>query len=90
MTNLDEAVKAAEEWYQQYEELCLPFSKVQKLILSGHEGQDELKSKYDNLMVWKNDIKLKFEGHETGNLNKIHKWNQIALDCRALVSTEVK
>ena len=41
-------------------------------------------------MAMKAEIRLKFEEGDTRVLNKIHKWNQVALDCRALVNQKEK
>lgn len=41
-------------------------------------------------MARREELGLKFEGGDTRVLNKINKWNQLALDCRALVNTKEK
>ena len=61
--------------------------KIKKRIIAGHESQDDLKSKYEEVKARKVEIKLKIEDPETKMLNKINRWNSIALDCRALVAS---
>lgn len=68
----------------------MPDWQIKKLILEGHAKQDDLKVKYDKVMAMKTEIKLKLAEGDTRVLNKIHKWNQVALDCRSLVDKSKK
>ena len=79
-----------EAWYLDFEKLNVTGPNLIKLITDGHESQDELKAKYDALIAQKTELRLKFEdgGQEARVLNKIQKWNQVAIDCRKLVSAD--
>ena len=87
---LQNSIQAAEDWYANFEELHVPDWTIKKWIRAGHAKQDWLKAKYDSVMASKEKIQLKFEEGDTRVLNKINKWNQVALDCRALVNTKDK
>ena len=90
IASLEKAVNDAEAWYRLFEPLHVPDWQIKKWIIAGHKSQDDLKAKYDVVMAKKIEIKLKFQEGDTRVLNKIHKWNQIALDCRALVNPQTK
>ena len=72
-----------------FEPLHVPDWQIKKWIIAGHKSQDDLKAKYDMVMKRKAEIKLKFHEGDTRVLNKIHRWNSIALDCRELVNPDV-
>lgn len=90
VSTLQNSLKEVEQWYSEFKVINLSSAEIIKRITDGHKSQDELKEQYDALMKKKDELKIKFDdgGSETRVLNKINKWNQVALDCRQLVSDE--
>ena len=90
IATLEHNVQKAEEFYELFNPLHVPDNTIKDWIFAGAASQDDLKAKYDVVMKKKAECHLKFEMQDTRVLLKIRKWNEVAIDCRALTDTNKK